>query len=137
MLFRSDFLKGDLTGAALTTAAFTHAIGSMGSWIVSIGIILFAYSTILGWAYYGEKCATYLCGIKVLLPYRIIFVAFVAIGACLKLAFVWDFADTMNGLMAIPNLIGLLLLSKVVVAETEDFFATKYKDEKSNEEKAA
>jgi len=137
VLMNADFMRGELTGAALTTAAFTHAMGTMGSWIVSIGIILFAYSTILGWAYYGEKCATYLCGIKVLLPYRILFVAFVAIGACLKLAFVWDFADTMNGLMAIPNLIGLLLLSKVVVAETEDFFATKYKDEKNKEEKAA
>jgi AGCS family alanine or glycine:cation symporter len=137
VLMNADFMKGELTGAALTTAAFTHAMGSIGGWIVSIGIILFAYSTILGWAYYGEKCATYLCGIKILLPYRIVFVAFVAIGACLKLAFVWDFADTMNGLMAIPNLIGLLLLSKVVVAETEDFFATKYKDEKNKEEKAA
>jgi len=136
VMLNADFMRGELTGAALTTAAFTHAMGSFGGWIVSIGIILFAYSTILGWAYYGEKCATYLCGIKILLPYRIIFVAFVAIGACLKLAFVWDFADTMNGLMAIPNLIGLLLLSKVVVSETEDFFNNKYKEEKE-EEKAA
>lgn len=127
-----------LTGAALTNAAFAKDLGQWGAWIVAIGIILFAYSTILGWAYYGEKCAEYLFGAKIILPYRYLWVLFVAVGAYVKLSFVWDFADTMNGLMAIPNLIGLLLLSKVVVAETEDFFATKYKDEKyKKEEKAA
>jgi len=129
--------NSELTGAALTTAAFTAGLGKFGGWIVAIGIILFAYSTILGWAYYGEKCAEYLFGAKIILPYRYLWVLFVAVGAYVKLAFVWDFADTMNGLMAVPNLIGLLLLSKVVVSETEDFFATKYREEKNKEEKAA
>lgn len=111
-----------LTGAALTTEAFTRGLpGSAGGFIVALGIILFAYSTILGWAYYGEKCAEYLLGIKAVLPYRILWVIFVAVGATMKLGFVWDLADTLNGLMAIPNLIGLLLLSGVVVSETKDF----------------
>jgi len=119
-----------LTGAALTTAAFSYSLGKLGGWIVAIGIILFAYSTILGWAYYGEKCAEYLLGAKVIKPYRYLWVLFVAIGAYVKLSLVWDFADTMNGLMAIPNLIGLILLSKVIVEETEHFFETKYNNEK-------
>lgn len=114
--------SAELTGPALTTAAFSKGLpGNWGGLIVSIGIILFAYSTILGWAYYGEKCAEYLLGTKVIMPYRYLWVIFVAVGAIAKLSFVWDLADTLNGLMAIPNLIGLLLLSKVIVSETEDF----------------
>jgi AGCS family alanine or glycine:cation symporter len=119
-----------LTGSALTTAAFAKDLGQWGAWIVTIGIILFAYSTILGWAYYGEKCAEYLFGTKIILPYRYLWVIFVAVGAYVKLSFVWDFADTMNGLMAIPNLIGLLLLSGVVASETKDFFENVYAKEK-------
>ena len=112
-----------LTGAALTTAAFSAGLpGSWGGIVVSIGIILFAYSTILGWAYYGEKCAQYILGAKVVLPYRVLWVVFVALGAVAQLSFVWDLADTLNGLMALPNLIGLLLLSGVIAAETKDFF---------------
>ncbi len=123
------------TGAALTTAAFTKSIGQPGAWIVAIGIILFAYSTILGWAYYGEKCAEYLFGTKIIMPYRYLWVVFVAVGAYVKLSFVWDFADTMNGLMAIPNLIGLLLLSGVVASETKDFFENVYAKEKAEKNK--
>ncbi|MCR4441681.1 MAG: sodium:alanine symporter family protein [Peptococcaceae bacterium] len=120
-----------LTGAALTTAAFSKGLpGSWGGIIVSIGIILFAYSTILGWAYYGEKCAEYLLGVKAVLPYRWLWVIFCALGSVAKLSFVWDLADTLNGLMAVPNLIGLLLLSGVVVSETKDFFQTIYAKEK-------
>jgi len=120
-----------LTGAALTTAAFSKGLpGMWGGFIVSVGIILFAYSTILGWAYYGEKCAEYLLGSKVVVPYRYLWVIFVAVGAVAKLSFVWDLADTLNGLMAIPNLIGLLLLSGVVVSETKDFFENIYAKEK-------
>jgi len=81
--------NSELTGAALTTAAFTAGLGKFGGWIVAIGIILFAYSTILGWAYYGEKCAEYLFGAKIILPYRYLWVLFVAVGAYVKLAFVW------------------------------------------------
>ncbi len=123
------------TGAALTTAAFTKSLGQTGAWVVAIGIILFAYSTILGWAYYGEKCAEYLFGTKIIMPYRYLWVIFVAVGAYVKLSFVWDFADTMNGLMAIPNLIGLLLLSGVVASETKDFFENIYAKEKAEKKK--
>lgn len=119
------------TGATLTTAAFSSGLpGDWGGLIVSLGIILFAYSTILGWAYYGEKCCEYLLGVKAVLPYRYLWVIFVAIGATLKIGFVWDLADTLNGMMAIPNLIGLVLLSGVVVAESKDFFENYYSKEK-------
>jgi AGCS family alanine or glycine:cation symporter len=118
----------------LTTTAFTNGLGTWGGMIVSVGIILFAYSTILGWAYYGEKCAEYLLGSKVVMPYRYLWVIFVAVGAIAKLSFVWDLADTLNGLMAIPNLIGLLLLSGVVVSETKDFFENVYAKEKAQSE---
>lgn len=120
------------TSSPLTTAAFSAGLpGNWGGWIVSIGIILFAYSTILGWAYYGEKCAEYLLGTSIILPYRFLWVAAVALGPNLKISFVWNLADALNGLMAIPNLIGLLLLSGVVVSESKEFFETIYAKEKS------
>lgn len=109
------------TGAELTTIAFSAGVPG-GAHIVTIGLILFAYSTILGWCYYGEKSIEYLFGIKAILPYRIVFICFVGVGAMAKLSLVWNISDTLNGLMAIPNLIGLLLLSPVVVAETKKFF---------------
>ena len=93
--------------------------------MVTLGIIFFAYSTILGWCYYGEKCATYLFGEKFVLPYRIIYILTVFIGTIATLDLVWLFADTFNGLMAIPNLIALLLLSTVIVKETKDFLAKR------------
>ncbi|KKM12027.1 transporter [Clostridiales bacterium PH28_bin88] len=110
-----------LTGAPLTTLAFNTGLPGVGKYIVAVGVILFAYSTILGWAYYGEKCAEYLLGTKVLLPYRWLWVIAVFIGTVAQLPFVWNLADVLNGLMAVPNLIGLLLLSGVIVAETRDF----------------
>lgn len=112
--------------AALTKSAFDSGLpGNAGGFIVSFGIIFFAYSTILGWAYYGEKCIEYLLGVRALLPYRLAFSACVAIGATIKLDLVWNFADVMNGLMAVPNLVGLLGLSGVIVAETNRFLAGK------------
>ncbi len=111
---------------ALTRSAFDTGLpGNFGGFIVSFGIIFFAYSTILGWAYYGEKCMEYLFGVRALLPYRLFYSVCVAIGATVKLDLVWNFADVMNGLMAIPNLIGLLGLSGVIVAETNRFLAEK------------
>lgn len=117
----------------MTKTAFTSGIpGGVGGFIVSFGIIFFAYSTILGWAYYGEKCMEYLLGIKSVLPYRIIYVIFVAIGASAKLGLVWNIADVFNGLMAIPNLIGLIGLSGIVVSETNKYLDTlKIPGEKS------
>ncbi len=113
------------TGAALTTQTFNLLLPGPGGWIVTIGLVFFAYSTILGWCYYGEKCASYLLGEWFVLPYRIIYVASVMIGTIASLDLVWAAADTFNGLMAVPNLIALVLLSGVVVKETRDFIAKR------------
>ncbi|WP_320006361.1 alanine/glycine:cation symporter family protein [Maridesulfovibrio sp.] len=112
------------TGAELTTVAFSAGMTG-GAHIVTIGLVLFAYSTILGWCYYGEKSMEYLFGVKSILPFRLVFICFVGIGAIAKLSFVWNISDTFNGLMAIPNLVGLLLLTPVVVAETKKYFEKK------------
>lgn len=112
------------TGAELTVAAFSSGLpGESGGVIIAIATVLFAFSTILGWAYYGEKCCEYLLGIRAVLTYRYLWVIAVFCGAMLKLRMVWDFADIMNGLMAIPNLIGLIGLSGVIVAETQRYLA--------------
>ena len=112
------------TGADLTVMAFSTGLpGDSGGDIIAIATILFAYSTILGWAYYGEKCCEYLFGVRAVLTYRYLWVSAVFCGALLKLQMVWDFADIMNGLMAIPNLIGLIGLSGVIVAETRRYLA--------------
>ncbi len=111
------------TGAELTTFAFQLGIPG-GAYIVTIGLVLFAYSTILGWSYYGEKSIEYLLGRGAVKPYRIVFVLFVGVGAVAKLNLVWNLSDTFNGLMAVPNLVGLLLLTPVIVSETKDYFST-------------
>ena len=116
---------------ALTRSAFDIGLpGNSGGFIVSFGIIFFAYSTILGWAYYGEKCMEYLFGIRAILPYRLVYSLCVAVGATVKLDLVWNFADVMNGLMAVPNLIGLLGLSGVIVAETNRFLTEKQRQKR-------
>lgn len=116
------------TGSALTTYAFDHTIPG-GGYIVSIGVMLFAFSTILGWEYYGERCAEFLFGPNVIKPYRILWIPPVVVGAIGGLNTLWDLADTLNGLMAIPNLIGVLLLSGVVIKLTKEFFAKQYVEE--------
>ena len=123
VLVVSDMWMGDLNGAALTNAAFTMAFPTYGGWILCIGLVLFAFTTILGWNYYGERCVQYLVGVKGIMPYRIIFIALVACGAFIKLDIIWVLADIVNGLMAIPNLIALIGLSGVVVAETKRYYA--------------
>jgi len=111
------------TGAQLTTMAFSRALpGEQGGIIVTLGLILFAFSTILGWCYYGEKSIEYIFGEKAVVPYRIVYCLFVAVGAMVKLKLVWLLADMMNALMAIPNLIGLLGLAGKVVDETNQYF---------------
>ncbi len=110
------------TGAELTSIAFTKGLGSvLGEYIVSIGLALFAYSTLIGWSYYGEKSIEFLLGEKSITPYRILFTIFVAIGAVVNLDLVWGIADIFNGLMAIPNLIALLLLTPVIVSESNKY----------------
>ena len=113
-----------LEGAALTTAAFEAGLpfAVIGKYIVNIGLIFFAFTTILGWNYYGERCAEYLLGVKSILPYRMIFIALVAVGPFLSLDLIFIIADIVNGMMAFPNLIGLIGLRKVVIKETEDYF---------------
>jgi len=113
--------QGNAAGAAMTSAAFGSAYGEVGTWLLTIALALFAFTTILGWNYYGERAVIYLMGTKGVLPYRLIFIALIASGAFLKLEAIWILADIVNGLMAIPNLIALIALSGVVVAETEHY----------------
>lgn len=110
------------TGATLPTAAFEAAMPGVGEYIVAISLGLFTFTTILGWSYYGEKCWIYLLGRKTVIPFRCLWVAAVMAGAVLHLDFVWLFADTLNALMAIPNLIALLLLSPLVFKLTKAYF---------------
>ncbi len=117
--------SGD-TGAGLTTKAFDQGIqGTLGGNIVAISLAFFAYTTLLGWSYYGEKSIQYLLKDRAVMPYRVIFTLVVFVGAVVKLDLVWNFADVMNGLMAFPNLIGLLGLSPVVVEETRKYLKTE------------
>ncbi len=109
-------------GAGLTQLAFREGLpGQWGGWVVAVSLSLFAFSTILGWSYYGEKSIEYLLGERAILPYRIVFIVAVFFGAVRSLEFVWTLSDVMNGLMALPNLVGLLLLSGVIAAETRAF----------------
>ncbi len=112
---------GPLNGAAMTESAFTMAFPAFGSILLLVGLVLFAFTTILGWNYYGERCVEYMMGVKAILPYRIIFICLIACGPFLKLEEIWVLADIVNGLMAIPNLIALIALSGVVVAETKAY----------------
>ena len=121
---------GPLNGAAMTESAFTMAFPAFGSILLLVGLVLFAFTTILGWNYYGERCVEYLMGVKAILPYRIIFICLIACGPFLKLEEIWVLADIVNGLMAIPNLIALIALSGVVVAETKAY--QKHLDEEKN-----
>lgn len=114
----------DLEGAAITNYAFAAGLptANLGKFVVTIGLIFFAFTTIIGWNYYGERCTEYLFGIKGIKIYRYIFIGLVAMGAYIKLDLVWIIADIVNALMAIPNLIGLLGLRKVIISETRAYF---------------
>lgn len=133
--------KSDLAGAAMTNAAFVEGmpVPALGKFIISIGLTFFAFTTILGWNYYGERCTEYLFGVKGIKLYRYTFIAIVAIGglSILKLDLIWVMADIVNGLMAIPNLIGLIGLSGVVVSETKKYFDNMNKEEIVEEAKKA
>jgi AGCS family alanine or glycine:cation symporter len=113
------------TGAALSSMAFERALPGIGAYVVSFGLAIFAFTTILGWSVYGERCVEYLFGIRSIIPFRVVWVVMIPIGAMAQdqLSFVWLVSDTLNALMAIPNLIALLLLSPVVFALTRDYFA--------------
>jgi AGCS family alanine or glycine:cation symporter len=126
--------------AALTSDSFSRFLPNAGSLVVTVSLIFFAYSTILGWSYYGERCLNYLTRRKTSsFIYRLVFSMFILIGATMKLSLAWDISDTFNGAMAIPNLIGLVALSGVIVAETKDFRLLRKKEkleEKAEKAKA-
>ena len=119
LLTTGTWTAGPDQAATMTGEAFTHGLpGEWGHWIVTIALALFAYSTILGWAYYGERCVERLVGRGGVMPFRVVFALVVYVGCTQTLSIVWNFSDIMNGLMAIPNLIGLLILSGLVARET-------------------
>ena len=120
VIVNSGFWKQGLKGAALTKETFT-AIPVIGTIVLTIGLFTFAFSTILGWSYYSEKAIEYLIGKKAIIPYKLIYIVLVFFGSVFSLSAVWDFADLANGLMAVPNLISLLLMSGVIVNETRKY----------------
>lgn len=111
----------DLNGAALTAHAFSLSLGDVGAWVVGIGLSLFAFSTIIAWSYYGDRSVHFLFGEKAVIPYRIIYIMLVVFGAAVPLNLVWNIADSMNILMAIPNLIGLVLLAGMAEKLRRDY----------------
>lgn len=122
---------GPAAGAGMTAAAFTLGYAGYGKMLLMIGLVLFAFTTILGWNYYGERCVVYLFGEKLIKPYRILFICIIACSPFLKLEEIWALADIVNGLMAFPNLVALLMLSGVVVSETKaymEYLESKPKD---------
>ncbi|HCK80881.1 MAG TPA: sodium:alanine symporter family protein [Candidatus Competibacter sp.] len=122
-----------LKGAALTKAAFAH-VPVIGPIVLTVGLLTFVFSTILGWSYYGERGAEYLLGKRAILPYRILWVISTFVGSVASLGLVWDIADALNAMMAIPNLIALIGLSGVIVAETDKYLWEDRLDEPSTEE---
>ena len=113
----------ELAGATVTNYAFAQGLGtSIGATIVTIGLLFFAFTTILGWCYYGERCFVYLVGIRGVKLYRLVYILLVGVGSFLHLNLIWIIADIVNGLMAFPNLIALIGLRKVVIEETKDYF---------------
>ncbi|MDG0996777.1 MAG: sodium:alanine symporter family protein [Gammaproteobacteria bacterium] len=115
------------TGASLSSLAYGSLL-PFGEYIITFGLVIFAFTTILGWSYYGERCASYLFGERIILPYRIAWIFAIFIGAFLKVNLIWILADVMNGFMALPNLIALALLSPVIFAVTKDYLAANRKN---------
>jgi alanine or glycine:cation symporter, AGCS family len=119
-LMRDPINLGSLKGAELTKAAFAQ-IHFIGPIVLTVGLLTFVFSTILGWSYYGERASEYLFGKAAILPYRVLWVIASFVGSITSLAFVWDLSDAMNAMMAIPNLVALILLNRVIVAETRTY----------------
>jgi len=122
------------TGAALTSAAFASALPGIGNYLVAIALSIFAFTTILGWSFYSEKCVQYLLGVKAVVPFRVLWILAVPIGATSSLEFIWLLADTLNAMMAIPNLIALILLSPVVFKLTKEYFSNQQEGDKQTGE---
>jgi AGCS family alanine or glycine:cation symporter len=124
-------IQGGLSGAALSSAAYGQSLPGIGSFIVSFGLVFFAFSTILGWYYYGSKCFEYIAGVKAVEIYKWMWVVLVFVGATTSLKFVWNLSDAFNGLMAIPNLIALLALSPVIFEVVRRYEAKDARDVKA------
>ena len=121
VILSSGAMNGELSGSNLSIAAFNAGIAGSG-WVVTAGLVLFAFSTVLGWSFYGEKCTEYLFGVQAIMPFRLVWIAVIVIGAVAgNRGVVWAVADTLNGLMAIPNLIALVLLSGTVFELTRNY----------------
>lgn len=112
----------DLNGATLTQFAFGQVFGNIGQIALTISLVLFAFTTILGWSYYGERCFEFLFGSKSIVVYRVLYVIMIAVGGYISLETIWVLADIVNGLMAFPNLIALLGLSPIIISETKKYF---------------
>lgn len=123
MIITSGAWTSGATGAALTSAAFADALPGVGNYIVAISLAIFAFTTILGWSFYGERCVVFLMGPKAVKPYRVLWIVAVPLGATVSLDFIWLVADTLNAMMAIPNLIALALLSPVVFKLVREYFS--------------
>lgn len=122
VIVSSGAWTGGESGAALTSQAFASALPSFGNYLVAIALAIFAFTTIIGWSFYGERCVEFLFGLKAVTPYRVLWIIAIPFGATLNLEFVWLVADTLNAMMAIPNLIALALLSPVVFKLTREYF---------------
>ncbi len=113
------------SGAALTSLAFETSLPGIGGSLIAISLSIFAFTTILGWSFYGEKCVGFFFGAKALMPYRVLWIVAIYFGATADLGFIWLLADTLNAMMAIPNLIALALLSPIVAKLTKEYFAER------------
>ena len=122
VIVSSGAWTGGESGAALTSQAFATALPGLGNYLVAIALAIFAFTTIIGWSFYGERCVEFLFGIKAITPYRVLWILASPLGATLSLDFVWLVADTLNAMMAIPNLVALALLSPVVFKLTQEYF---------------
>jgi AGCS family alanine or glycine:cation symporter len=122
VILTTDVWTEGISAADLTARSIAVSLGKTGATIVAVCSALFAFSTLIGWSYYGEKAIEYLFGARVVNFYKVIFSLLIFVGATMSLAFVWNFSDVMNGMMVIPNLIGILLLVKILKSETNRFF---------------
>ncbi len=125
VILNSGLWNSGQTGTVLTSAAYSQGIGTLGSMTVIFGVVFFAYSTIIAWSYYGDRTAQYLFGNRAIKFYHWIYVIFIVVGATIQLETVWNLSDAMNGLMILPNLIGVIFLSSIVVREKKRYYQEK------------
>jgi len=123
VIIMTGAFKEGLTGADLTARAFDQGLPGPGGYVVAIGIMFFAFSTVISWSYYGDRAVEYIFGSRMVMPYRVLFCLIIPVGASVQLEHVWLISDIFNGLMAWPNLIGLIFLSGVILRSTREYFS--------------